>query len=218
MMKTTIVLADDHPIVRQGLRTVLEAEPDFQVIGEAGDGLETMQLVERLRPQVLVLDLLMPGLSGLEIARQVRQRVPETRVIVLSMHANEAYVLEALRHGAAAYVLKDVSSAELVQAVRAVAAGRRYLSRPLSERALEAYAQRAEATTLDLYEMLTTREREVLHLAAEGCSNTDIATRLSISPRTAETHRTNLMRKLGLHTQTDLIRYALRRGIIPPEN
>jgi len=216
-MKTTIVLADDHPIVRQGLRTVLEAEPDYQVIGEAGDGLETMPLVERLRPQVLVLDLLMPGLSGLEIARQVRQRVPETRVIVLSMHANEAYVLAALRHGAAAYVLKETSSAELVQAVRAVVAGRRYLSRPLSERALEAYAQRAEAT-LDLYETLTTREREVLHLAAEGCNNAEIATRLSISPRTAEWHRTNLMRKLGLHTQTDLIRYALRRGIIPPEN
>jgi len=217
-MKTTIVLADDHPIVRLGLRTVLEAEPDFQVIGEAGDGLETMSLVERLQPQVLVLDLLMPGLSGLEVARQVRQRAPETRVIVLSMHANEAYVLEALRHGAAAYVLKETSSAELVQAVRTVAAGRRYLSRPLSERALEVYAQRAEATPLDLYETLTTREREVLHLAAEGCSNSEIATRLSISPRTAETHRSNLMQKLGLHSQTELVRYALRRGIIPLEN
>src|SRR5712691_10177758 len=147
MMKTTIVLADDHPIVRQGLRTVLEAEPDYQVIGEAGDGLETMPLVERLRPQVLVLDLLMPRLSGLEVARQVRQRAPETRVIVLSMHANEAYVL------------KETSSAELVQAVRAVVAGRRYLSRSLTERALEAYAQRAEATPLDLYETLSTRER-----------------------------------------------------------
>ena len=218
MVKTTIVLADDHPIVRQGLRSVLEAEPDFRVIGEAGDGLQTMPLVERLRPQVLVLDLLMPGLSGLEVARQVRQRAPETRVIVLSMHANEAYVLEALRHGAAAYVLKETSSAELVQAVRAVVAGRRYLSRPLSERALEAYVQRAEATPLDLYETLTTREREVLHLAAEGCSNSEIAARLSISPRTAETHRSNLMQKLGLHSQTELVRYALRRGIIPLEN
>src|SRR5439155_14541392 len=123
-LKSTIVLADDHPIVRQGLRTVLVAEPDFQVIGEAGDGLETAQLVERLRPHVLVLDLMMPGLSGLEVARQLRQRVPATRVIVLSMHANEAYVLEALRHGVAAYVLKDASSAELVQAVRAVVDGR----------------------------------------------------------------------------------------------
>ena len=218
MVKTTIVLADDHPIVRLGLRSVLEAEPDLQVIGEAGDGLATMSLVERLRPQVLVLDLMMPGLSGLEVARQARQRAPETRVIVLSMHANEAYVLEALRHGAAAYVLKETSSTELVQAVRAVVAGRRYLSRPLSERALEAYAQRAEATPLDLYETLTTREREVLHLAAEGCNNSEIATRLSISPRTAETHRSNLMRKLGLQSQTELVRYALRRGIIPLEN
>src|SRR6266581_6590625 len=197
MMKTTIVLADDHPIVRLGLRSVLEAEPDLQVIGEAGDGLATMSLVERLRPQVLVLDLLMPGLSGLEVARQVRQRAPETRVIVLSMHANEAYVLEALRHGAAAYVLKETSSAELVQAVRAVVAGRRYLSRSLSERALEAYARRAEATP-DLYETLTTREREVLHLAAEGCNNSEIGARPSISPRTVEIHRRQLMRKLGL--------------------
>ena len=216
-MKTTIVLADDHPIVRQGLKTVLEAEPDFRVIGEAGDGSQAVQLVERLQPQVLVLDLLIPGLSGLEVARQVRQRAPETRVIVLSMHANEAYVLEALRHGAAAYVLKATSSTELVQAVRAVVAGRRYLSRPLTERALAAYAQRAEATP-DLYETLTTREREVLHLAAEGRSNSEIAARLSISPRTVEIHRRHLMRKLGLHSQTDLVRYALRRGIIPLEN
>src|SRR6266516_501095 len=214
MSVPTIVLADDHSIVRQSLWAFLEVDLDFRVICVAGDVLETLQLVERLRPQVLVLDLLMPGLSGLEVARQVRQRAPETRVIVLSMHANEAYVLEALRHGAAAYVLKETSSAELVQAVRAVVAGQRYLSRPLSERALEAYAQRVQATPLDLYETLTTREREVLHLAAEGCSSTDIAARLSISPRTAETHRTNLMRKLGLQTQTDLIRYALRRGII----
>jgi len=217
MSETTIVLAGDHFIVRQTLRALLEAEPDFRVIGEAGDGLETMPLVERLRPQVLVLDLLMPGLSGLEVARQVRQRAPETRVIVLSMHANEAYVLEALRHGAAAYVLKATSSTELVQAVRAVVAGRRYLSRPLTERALAAYAQRAEATP-DLYETLTTREREVLHLAAEGCSNSEIGARLSISPRTVEIHRRHLMRKLGLQSQTELVRYAVRRGIIPLEN
>src|SRR5437879_1976265 len=182
MSETTIVLAGDHLIVRQSLRALLEAEPDFRVIGEAGDGSQAVQLVERLRPQVLVLDLLIPGLSGLEVARQVRQRTPETRVIVLSMHANEAYVLEALRHGAAAYVVKETSSTELVQAVRAVVAGRRYLSPPLSERALEAYARRVQATP-DLYETLTTREREVLHLAAEGRGNSEIGARLSISPR-----------------------------------
>jgi DNA-binding NarL/FixJ family response regulator len=134
------------------------------------------------------------------------------------MHTNEAYVLEALRNGAAAYVLKESSAADLVQAVREVVAGRRYLSPPLSERAIEAYIQRAKETTLDPYETLTNREREVLHLAAEGHTNVEIGTRLSISPRTVETHRANMMRKLGLHTQTDLIRYALRRGILPPEN
>ena len=215
---TTIVLADDHHIVRQGMRALLEAEPDFRLVGEAGDGLETVQLVERLRPDVLVLDLMMPGLNGLEVTRQVGKRSPQTQVVILSMHANEAYVLEALRNGAVGYVLKDASVTELVQAVREVTAGRRYLSPPLSERAIDAYVGRAKEATLDRYETLTDREREVLHLVAEGCTNAAIAARLSISPRTAETHRANMMRKLGLHTQTDLIRYALRRGIIPMED
>lgn len=213
----SIVLADDHHVVRQGLRVLLEAEPDFNLIGEAGDGLETARLVERLEPDVLIIDLMMPGLNGLEVTRQVSQRSPQTRVVILSMHANEAYVLEALRNGAAGYVLKDSSAADLVKAVREVVAERRYLSPPLSERAIEAYLHKAQAAELDPYETLTTREREVLHLAAEGHSNAEIAARLSISPRTAETHRANMMRKLELRTQTDLIRFALRRGILPME-
>jgi two-component system response regulator NreC len=213
-----IALADDHPVVRHGLRAVLAAEPDFSLVGEAGDGLEATELVERLKPNVLIVDLMMPGLNGLEVTRQVCRRSPETRVIVLSIHANEAYVMEALKKGAAGYVLKDSSASDLVQAIREVAAGRRYLSRQLSEGAIEAYVQKAEATTLDIYETLTAREREVLQLAAEGRSSSEIAERLAISPRTAETHRANLMRKLGLHTQTDLIRYAFRRGIIPIED
>jgi DNA-binding NarL/FixJ family response regulator len=196
------------------LRALLEAEPDFLVVGDAGDGVIAAQQVERLKPDVLLVDVMMPGLSGLEVARQVMQRSPHTRVIVLSMHANEAYVLEALRNGAAGYVLKDSSTSELLQAVRTVACGRRYLSPPLSERAIEAYAQKAAPAPRDIYETLTTREREVLYMAAEGYSSSEIAARLAISPRTAETHRTHLMRKLGLHTQTDLIRYALRRGVI----
>jgi len=216
-MTTTIVLADDHHVVRQGLRALLEAEPDFNVIGEAGDGLEAIQLIEQLRPNVLVLDLMMPGLNGLETTRQVSKHSPQTRTVILSMYANEAYVLEALSNGASAYVLKDSSSADLVQAVREVAAGRRYLSPPLSDRAIEAYQEKARAAALDKYETLTTREREVLQLAAEGHTSAEIAARLGISPRTAETHRTHLMHKLGLHTQADLIRYALRRGIIPME-
>lgn len=217
MSKTTVVLADDHAIVRQGLRALLEATGEFAVIGEVADGLQVAGTVERLRPNVLVLDVIMPGLNGLEITRQVRKRCPETRVVILSMHANEAYVLQSLRNGAAGYVLKDASTLEVVQAVREVAAGRRYLSQPLSERAIEAYAEKAQAVPLDLYETLTTREREVLQLAAEGYSSTEMAARLGISPRTADTHRANLMRKLSLQSQTDLVRYALRRGILPLE-
>ena len=211
------MLADDHPVVRQGLRALLEAEQDFTIVGEAADGLEVAGLVERLRPNVLVLDLMLPGLGGIEVTRQICHRFPQTRVVILSMYANEAYVLEALRNGAAGYVIKEASAAQLVQAVREVSAGRRYLSPPLSENAIEAYLEKAQATPLDLYETLTTREREVVHLAATGNSNVEIADRLGISSRTAETHRANLMRKLGLHSQTELIRYAMRRGILPPE-
>jgi DNA-binding NarL/FixJ family response regulator len=218
MSRTTVVLADDHPIVRQGLRTLLEAGGDFAVIGEEADGLKVVALVERLRPDVLLLDVQMPGLNGLEITRQIVQRALKTRVMILSMHANETYVRDALRHGAAGYVLKDANPSEMVAAVREVSAGRRYLSPALSERAIAAYAQQAKAAPADAYETLTTREREVLQLAAESTSISEIAARLGISPRTAETHRENLMRKLGLQSQTDLIRYALRRGILPLED
>jgi DNA-binding NarL/FixJ family response regulator len=218
MSRATVVLADDHHIVRQGLRVLLEAEGDFSVIGEEADGLKVVELVERLRPNVLLLDVMMPGLNGLEITRQIAKRAMQTRVVILSMHASETYVLEALRHGAAGYVLKDANPTELVQAVREVRAGRRYLSRGLSERAIDAYAEKAQAAPADAYETLTTREREVLQLAAESSSASEIAARLGISPRTVETHRENLMRKLGLKSQTDLIRYALRRGILPLED
>jgi DNA-binding NarL/FixJ family response regulator len=215
---TTIILADDHRIVRQGLRALLDAEPDLSVVAEAADGRQAIDLVDRLRPDVLIVDLMMPVLSGLEVARRVSQRSVQTRVVLLSMYASEAYVLEALRSGATGYVLKDSGAEELVQAVREAVAGRYYLSPPLSQRALESYKQKAEATNLDPYETLTFREREVLHLAAEGHTSGEIGVQLSISSRTAEAHRTNAMRKLGLHNQTDLVRYALRRGILPPEH
>ncbi len=214
-MTITLVLADDHIVVRQGLRTLLEAQRDFRVLAEAGDGLEAVRLVEQFKPEVLVVDLMMPGISGLEVARQAKRIAPHTRVVILSMHANEAYVMEALRTGACAYILKESTSEELVRAVREAAAGRRYLSPPFSEQAIELYARKTrDDTPLDLYETLTPREREVLHLAAEGHSNGEIARRLAISPRTAETHRTNLMRKLDLHSQTELVQYALQKGII----
>jgi two-component system response regulator NreC len=212
--RTTIVLADDHQVVRQGLKALLEAEADFRVVGEAGDGLQAIRRVELTSPNVLVLDLMMPGLNGLDVIPQVKKSSPHTQVVILSMYSNEAYVLEALTSGASAYVLKDSTSSDLVQAVREAAAGRRYLSPPLSARAIEVYQQKAKATTLDRYETLTAREKEVLHLAAEGLTSVEIASRLGISGRTAETHRSNLMHKLDLHTQADLIRFALKRGIV----
>jgi len=158
---------------------------------------------------------MLPGLGGLEVTRQIRKRSRKTRVVILSMHANEAYVLEALRNGAAGYVLKDASAAELIKAVREAVAGRRYLSPPLSNPAIEAYAQKMQGDVEDIYETLTTREREVLHLAAEGYTNAEIGKRLFISPRTVEIHRASMMQKLAIRNQTDLIRYALKRGILP---
>jgi two-component system response regulator NreC len=210
-----IVLADDHQVVRKGLNALLSAETDFSIVGEAGDGLETVQLVERLRPDILVLDLMMSGINGLEVTRQLNKKGVKTGIVILSMHNNEAYVLEALRSGARAYILKDSPPEELTRAIREVSSGRRYLSSPLTERAIEAYTQRAEVRPIDPYEQLTTREREILQLAAQGCTNAEIASRLYISPRTVETHRTNLMRKLGLHNHTQLIQFAIQHGIIP---
>ncbi len=217
MKPLSVLLADDHEVVRHGLRALLMAQEDCVVVGEAADGLEAVALATKLQPCVLVLDLMMPGLNGLDVIRDVRKRAPGTRILVLSMHNSEAYVMEALRNGAIGYALKDTSGAELVNAVREVAAGRRHLSAPLSERAIEAYVSQAHTTSLDPYETLTTREREILHLVAEGLTSPDVASRLGISPRTAETHRANLMRKLDLRSQGDLIRYALRRGLITME-
>jgi DNA-binding NarL/FixJ family response regulator len=174
-------------------------------------------MVERLKPNVLIVDVMMPGLNGLEVTKRMQQRAPQTRVIVLSMHFNEPYVLEALRNGATAYVLKTTSTANLVEAIQAASTGQRYLSPPLTERAIEAYIQKADNSSVEVdgYKLLTAREREVFQLTAEGLANSEIAERLSISPRTAETHRSNFMRKLGLRTENEVVRYAIKRGIIP---
>jgi two-component system, NarL family, response regulator NreC len=214
----TLVLADDHLIFRDGLRALLVQEPDLQVVGETGNGLEAIKLVEQLKPDVLVLDLMMPGVNGDQAARQVRRRVPSTRIVVLSMHTNEAYVLRALKCGADGYVCKDSGITELVQAIHQVTQGHRYLGSPLSERAIELYVQKAKEAPLDPYETLTLRERQVLQLAAQSYSNAEIGERLLLSARTIETHRTKMMRKLGLRNQTDLVRYALRNGILPMDD
>lgn len=212
----SIVLADDHNIVRQGLRTLLDAQPDINVVGEAADGAEATQLVERLQPNVLVVDVMMSGMNGIEVTRYTRKLSPKTCVVVLSMYADEGYVVEALRAGAKAYVLKDSIADDLLRAVREAIQGRRYLSPPLSEYVIEGYLHKQDGASLKPHERLTVREREVLHLLAQGLSNAEIAARLSVSRRTVEVHRANVMHKLGLHNQVQLLRYAIDAGIVPP--
>ncbi len=211
-----LVLADDHTVVREGLRALLEGEPDFEVVGQADNGDEAVRVVADLHPDVVVLDVMMGRRSGLDVTRELTERLPATRVLILSMHDNEAYVLEALRCGAAGYALKQAEAGELARAIREVAAGRRYLSPPLSERALETYTRRAGGAS-DPYDSLTGREREVLKLVAEGHTNAAIGERLCISTRTVESHRAHAMKKLGLRTHVELAVYAVRRGIISQE-
>ena len=216
MSVITVVLADDHHIVRHSLRVMLESKTDFRIVGEAEDGLQALELLERLRPDVIVLDVMMPKLGGLEVARQASKRSPATRVVILSMYADEAYVIEALRAGAQAYVLKSCSPEEFVTAIKEAAVGHSYLSPPLSDLAIRAYISAAQASTLKTPEPLTPREREVLHLAAEGYTTTQIADILSISQQTAQTHRRNMMHRLKIHSQTELVRYAIEKGILKP--
>jgi DNA-binding NarL/FixJ family response regulator len=214
-MTVTILLADDHPIVRQGLRHLLQDEPGVMIVGEASDGLQAVQLTEKFKPNILILDMMMPDLNGLEVLRQVKERSPGTSSIVLSMQSADVYVVEALRAGALGYVLKETGPSELLGAVQQVVRGQRYLSPRISERLIEVLLETTEKLPADPYQSLTNREREVLQMAAEGLTTSEIGKRLSISPRTAELHRGRMMNKLGLHNQTDLIRYALKRGILP---
>lgn len=213
-MTIRVILADDHAMVRQGLRVILESEGNISVVGEAHDGLSALSLIEKWKPDVAVLDLMMPKLNGLEVTRQISK---VTHVLIVSMHANEAYVIEALRNGAYGYVLKDSTAEELIDAVIKVSNGIRYLSSTLSERAINVYIQQTQASSFEPYDTLTTREREVFQLMAEGLSNQDISGELKISPRTVEIHKSNVMHKLNLAHQVDLVRFAIRRGILPME-
>ena len=214
-MTVRVLLADDHPVVRQGLHRLLESEPDFTVVAETGDGLETIRLAAQFRPDVLIVDLMMPGLNGLEVTRQVVQEDPGIHVIVLSMHKEDAYVVKALRNGAQGYVLKDTGPSELTHAIREVIQGERYLSARLQDRMIDVLARKdSKENQPNPYELLSSREREVFHLILESCTSGDIARRLSISPRTAEVHRANLMRKLGVSTQIELILFAIKNGLL----
>jgi DNA-binding NarL/FixJ family response regulator len=213
----TLLLVDDHPIIRQGLRHLLEGEPEFRIIGEAEDGIEALQLVERLKPNILVIDMMMPGLNGLEVLRQIKHISPTTRAIVLSMQSADAYVIEALKNGAAGYVLKETGPSELVNAVHEVIQGNQFLSAKLLER-MEASGRKIEEIPSDAYETLTTREREVFQMTVEGLTSREIGKKLMISPRTVELHHSKLSSKLGIHHKAGLIRLAIKRGILPMDD
>ena len=217
-MAVTVLLADDHPLIRRGLRNLIATEPGFSVIGEAEDGLQAVQLAESLQPGIMIVDLMMPNLNGLEVLRQVSRRSPRTRLIVLSMQSAEPYVVETFRSGAIAYVLKDSAPDELINAIHLAIINVRYLSPKLPERLLDIITKPMEQAKLDLYETLTDREREVFQMAAEGKTAPEIARLLVISPRTVELHRGRMMKKLGFHSQTELVRYAIKRGILPMED
>jgi two-component system, NarL family, response regulator NreC len=214
-MSVRILLVDDHSIVRDGLRAVLTSEANFRVIGETGDGLQVLSLLDELQPDVLVLDLMLPGLGGLAIARQARAKYSHIRIVILSMHDNVAYVAEAMEIGVLAYVLKQSASTELVQAIQAVLAGQHYLSPLISLQAVEDFQRMKRDQAPSRYEFLSTRERQILHLVTEGLNNQEISQRLGISPRTVESHRANLMSKLNVGNTAELVRYALESGNKP---
>lgn len=211
------MLSESRAIIRLGVRALLERERDFQVVEECGDGLETLRLVERLAPDVLVLDLALPRLNGLDVIFQIREKALPTRVVVLTLNANEAYVLAALRNGAFAYILKDSPVEELFTAVREAAAGRKYLAKPLSEITLKDYLAKANAGDWNQYESLTARQRQVVQLVAEGKSSREIGQLLGISRRTVETHRSQAMKLFGIKKQTELVRFVLQLGLRAPE-
>jgi DNA-binding NarL/FixJ family response regulator len=202
-------------MMRTGLRLVLERQADFSVVGEASDGREAVALVQRETPDVLVMDIGMPNLNGIEAARQVGAAAPQVAVVILSMHSDESYVLRALKAGARGYLLKESAESDLIAAIRAVHAGKAFFSPAVSRMLVEDYVRQLQDREIeDSYELLTTREREILQLVAEGKSNKEVAAILNLSLYTIETHRGNLMEKLGLHTVPELILYAVRKGVI----
>jgi len=216
MMKPIrVLLADDHKLIRAGLVLVVQQQPGLSVIGEADDGRQAVQLVESLKPDVVVMDIGMPNLNGIEAARQITASRPDTAVVILSMHADEGYVLRALKAGARAYLLKDSATTDLVQAIRAVVEGKSFFSPAVSKVLLQDYMRKLRRTGAeDSYDLLSPREREVLQLVAEGKSNKEVANLLNLSTYTVETHRARIMQKLNLKGVPELILYAVRKGII----
>ena len=210
-----VLLADDHKLMRAGLRLVVEQQPEFTVVGEADDGRQAVAMAESLKPDVVVMDVAMPNLNGIEAAARIAQSQPATHIVMLSMYSDEGYVLRALKAGAKAYLLKDSAEADLAAAIDAVMHGKSYFSPAVSRLLLDDYVRKLRRSGAeDSYDLLSPREREILQLVAEGKSNKEIATQLNLSVYTIETHRANLMEKLGLKGMPELILYAVRKGII----
>jgi DNA-binding NarL/FixJ family response regulator len=214
--KIRIVLADDHALVRQGFRRILEDEPDLAVVGEAGSGLEAIELVKTVQPDVVVMDMAMPEMNGLHAAREILKQRPSTRILILSMYSDEQYVRNALDAGVHGYILKGALETDMVRAVRAVAAGQQYLSPELASVLIRALQSRSSGED-DPYERLTQREKQVLQLIAHGKSNKEIAVLLDLSVNTVAVHRANLMNTLQIHKAAELVLYAVKRGLVIPE-
>jgi len=215
MRKTRILLADDHKLMRRGLKALIEQQPDLTVVGEADDGRQAVALATSLKPDLLVMDIGMPNLNGIEAAHQITQANPGTAIVILSMHSDESYVLRALKAGAKGYLLKDSAESDLIRAVHAVAGGKSFFSPAVSKVLLDDYVRKLQRSGAeDAYDLLTPREREILQLIAEGKSNKDVANLLNLSVYTVETHRSNIMEKLNLRGVPELILYAVRKGII----
>jgi len=212
-MKTRIIIADDHMIVRQGLATLLAKEPDMEVVAEAENGREVVQLVRELRPDVVIMDVNMPDLNGIEATRQILAAFPETKIIALSMHADRRFVVNMLKAGSSGYLLKDCAFEELAAAIRLVMANKTYLSPGVSNVVIQDYVQGMSAPRSSAFSTLTPREREVLQLMAEGKPTSQIAEQLHISVKTVETHRQQIMHKLGIHSIAELTKYAIREGL-----
>jgi two-component system response regulator NreC len=214
-MKIHILLADDHTILRAGLRMMLNAQPDMEVVGEAQDGRQAIAEALRLQPDIVLMDITMPDINGIEATRQIKKLLPEVKVLVLTMHENDEYIFQALRAGASGYILKEAADTELITALHVIQSGQFYLSPTAQSVMIGDYLHRVRVgEEKDSYNSLTEREREILKLVAEGYTNNQIAERLVISPKTVDTHRTHVMDKLNLHSRAELVKYAIRRGLL----
>ena len=215
--KIRVLLADDHAIVREGIKRILAEEPDIEVVGEAGDGLQAVEMAKKLKPDVAILDITMPALNGIEATRQIRSSLPNTHTLTLTMHEDDTYVFQLLKAGAAGYVLKRAAATDLVQAVRAAQRGEAFLYPSVAKAVVADYLKRLEeGEGREMYDGLTEREKEILTQVADGATNQEIARKLFISIKTVQTHRAHIMEKLDLHDRTKLVRYAIRKGLIEP--